>query len=126
MLCQACFHAQLSVAVNPDLMFKHYLYVSGTSKTLKEYFDWFASMVVSRTKKARLSILDIACNDGSQLASFKQFGCNLVGVDPAENLTELAMENGAEVVCEYWNESVAKKLGRIFDVIIAQNVLAHN
>jgi hypothetical protein len=34
MLCEDCFHLQLSVVVNPDLLFKNYLYVSGTSKTL--------------------------------------------------------------------------------------------
>ena len=41
--CGRCWHTQLSVAVDPSELFKHYLYVSGTSKTLKEYFDWFAS-----------------------------------------------------------------------------------
>ena len=40
-LCENCFHLQLSIVVNPDLMFKNYLYVSGTSKTLNEYFDFF-------------------------------------------------------------------------------------
>ena len=38
-LCEDCFHLQLSHTVNPDLMFKNYLYVSGTAKTLRDYFD---------------------------------------------------------------------------------------
>ena len=41
-LCRDCYHLQLSHAVNPDLLFKNYLYVSGTSQTLRDYFDWFA------------------------------------------------------------------------------------
>lgn len=40
MLCEDCFHLQLSVVVNPDLLFKNYLYVSGTSKTLEFYFEF--------------------------------------------------------------------------------------
>ena len=35
MLCGSCCHSQLSVTVEPDLMFRHYLYVSGTSRTLR-------------------------------------------------------------------------------------------
>ena len=42
-LCQNCYHLQLSHTVNPDLMFKNYLYVSGTAKTLRDYFDFFAN-----------------------------------------------------------------------------------
>ena len=35
-ICEDCTHLQLSHAVNPDLLFKNYLYVSGTSQTLKD------------------------------------------------------------------------------------------
>jgi hypothetical protein len=38
--CTDCFHVQLTHKVNPDLLFKNYLYVSGTAKTQLEYFDW--------------------------------------------------------------------------------------
>ena len=40
--CKDCFHVQLTHAVNPDLMFKDYLYVSGTSQTMNDHFEWFA------------------------------------------------------------------------------------
>lgn len=127
-ICQDCFHAQQAVAVDPDLMFRNYLYVSGTSKTLRDYFDWFAGMVVERVGKRSSgtpSVLDIACNDGSQLAAFKKYGWELWGVDPAENLLERSRATGATVVCDYWNERTAKKMGREFNVLIAQNVFAH-
>jgi hypothetical protein len=32
-VCRDCWHTQLTVAVNPDLMFRNYLYVSGTTHT---------------------------------------------------------------------------------------------
>jgi ribosomal protein L32 len=70
--CENCFHIQLTHAVNPDLMFKDYLYVSGTSQTMREHFEWFASYTKEYYKFVNNSIhpsrvLDIGCNDGSQL-----------------------------------------------------------
>lgn len=127
-LCLRCFHVQQFVAVNPDLMFKEYLYVSGTSNTLREYFDWFAREVDARWGadfNAPKKVLDIACNDGTQLASFMRLGWEGHGVDPAENLMERAQATGASVTCDYWNTKSAQALGEVFDVLIAQNVFAH-
>jgi len=128
-LCLDCYHTQLTVAVDPDEMFKNYLYVSGTTQTLRDYFDWFASFVVAKNlagrKMDKVNILDIACNDGSQLNSFKKYGCNLYGVDPAENLADLSREKGINLTVGYWNQETAKTLPEM-DIIIAQNVFAHN
>ena len=34
--CKHCYHVQLTHRVNPDLLFKDYLYVSGTAKSQLE------------------------------------------------------------------------------------------
>ena len=128
-LCQDCYHIQLTDAVNPDLLFKDYLYVSGTTQTLKDNFKWFADYVVENhpvvnqgTRMGVRSVLDIACNDGTQLDFFKEKGIDTYGIDPAENLHELSSKNH-NVKCDYFD---SKLYDRKFDVIIAQNVLAHN
>ena len=41
-LCQDCLHLQLTYFIDPDLMFKQYLYVSGTSETYRRYLAEFA------------------------------------------------------------------------------------
>tara|TARA_R110000751_G_scaffold158376_3_gene263956 strand:- start:212 stop:1456 length:1245 start_codon:yes stop_codon:yes gene_type:complete len=125
-LCRKCFHLQLSHIVDPDLLFKHYLYVSGTTKTLKDYFKWFASYTMNRSMQDRghqREVLDIACNDGTQLDFYKSSGWGTYGVDPAENLYKDSSKNHT-VLCEYFSEDSFK--GRRFDVILAQNVFAHN
>lgn len=125
-LCSNCTHLQLSHAVNPDLLFKNYLYVSGTSKTLRDYFDWFAEFTVSYFKDKPKSVLDIACNDGSQLNSYKSLGLTTVGIDPAENLYALSSPNH-QVICDYFGDQHVKQLkGYNLDIITAQNVFAHN
>jgi SAM-dependent methyltransferase len=123
--CDLCWHTQLSIAVDPAELFKHYLYVSGTSQTLKDYCDWFAKQydTVDQASQAP-RVLDIACNDGTQLDSFKRLGWHTWGVDPAENLVPIAQSKGHTVICDFWNETVAAQLPA-FHLITAQNVFAH-
>jgi 2-polyprenyl-3-methyl-5-hydroxy-6-metoxy-1,4-benzoquinol methylase len=124
-ICEDCTHLQLSHAVNPDLLFKNYLYVSGTSQTLRDYFDWFAKETLTYAPDAK-TVLDIACNDGSQLNSFKALGLKTYGVDPAENLHPLSNANH-EVVCDYFKEKyVYHYKMKQLDIVTAQNVFAHN
>jgi 2-polyprenyl-3-methyl-5-hydroxy-6-metoxy-1,4-benzoquinol methylase len=125
-ICTKCTHLQLSHAVNPDLLFKNYLYVSGTSQTLRDYFDWFAKETLNYFSEPPKTVLDIACNDGSQLNSFKALGLKTYGIDPAENLHELSNANH-EVVCDYFKEKyVYHYKMKQLDIITAQNVFAHN
>jgi hypothetical protein len=128
--CPNCFHCQLSHAVNPELLFKTYKYVSGTSQTGITFFkdnakfidDYYNSN--NKNGKTVKKVLDIASNDGSQLDCFKALGWETYGVDPATNLVPISIKKGHQVVCDFWNETVAKQLP-IMDVITAQNVFAH-
>lgn len=125
--CPSCWHSQLTVAVDPALLFRHYLYVSGTTKTLVEYFRWFAGFAAGRACRAGpLAVLDIASNDGSLLKEFAAAGHAIQGVDPAENLAPLAEAAGVPTEVAYWSLETAARLGRRFDVIVAMNVLGHN
>ena len=125
-ICTDCTHLQLSHAVNPDLLFKNYLYVSGTSKTLRDYFDWFANYSLNYFTVAPKTVLDIACNDGSQLNSFKTLGLTTYGIDPATNLHPLSSANH-EVILDYFTqEHVEHYKSKHLDIITAQNVFAHN
>lgn len=124
-LCDTCFHLQLSISVNPDLLFKNYLYVSGTTTTLKQYFHNFAHKTLSYRSNAK-TVLDIACNDGSQLNAYKNLGLKTFGIDPAQNLHEISSSNGHTVLCDYFSVSSASLLNQKFDIITAQNVFAHN
>lgn len=125
-LCRDCYHLQLSHAVNPDLLFKNYLYVSGTSQTLRDYFDWFANLTFDYCTEKPKTVLDIACNDGSQLNSFKALGLTTYGIDPATNLHPISSREH-EVVCDYFTDKYIEHFkSKNLDIITAQNVFAHN
>jgi SAM-dependent methyltransferase len=116
---------QLSIAIDPNLIFKNYLYVSGTSRTLNEYFEEFAQKIRNLHPQAK-SILDIACNDGTQLDYFSRLNFDTYGVDPAENLYPISSKKGHTIYCDYFNKNSIKNIDKTFDVILAQNVFAHN
>lgn len=123
--CNHCNHLQLTHAVNPELIYKHYLYVSGTSRTLIEYSKWYANFVREQFNYWVDTVLDIGCNDGTQLDAFKKAQFRTWGVDPAENLHSFSSARHT-VVCGFWDEQTAAQLGREqFDVITTQNAFAH-
>ncbi len=124
-LCNDCYHLQLTHAVNPELIYKNYLYVSGTSQTLKDHSTWFARWIRETMTCWPNSVLDIGCNDGTQLNAFKAAGYSTYGVDPAENLHPISSKNH-NVYCGFWDDSALEHFNRTFDVITAQNSFAHN
>ncbi|HEX8845208.1 MAG TPA: class I SAM-dependent methyltransferase [Pyrinomonadaceae bacterium] len=126
--CRDCTHSQLTTEVPPDQMFRQYAYVSGTTETIRSYFDRFVAQAVADARVRGIShprVLDIACNDGTLLEVFREHGCRqLAGVDPAENLHAITAAKGFDVVCDYWTEAIAQSLGA-FDIVVAMNVLGH-
>jgi 2-polyprenyl-3-methyl-5-hydroxy-6-metoxy-1,4-benzoquinol methylase len=126
--CQDCDHLQLTHAVNPALIYTHYLYVSGTSGTYLEYMKWYARFVMETyttytNKLGPYTVLDVGCNDGSQLDAFKELMFKTYGVDPAENLYPISSTKH-KVICDFW--PAEQGFDTQFDIITAQNSFAHN
>lgn len=125
MVCTQCFHSQLSIVVDPHSMFTNYLYVSGTTETFRNHCKELAKNALIRFKKKKVTVLDIACNDGTQLEYFREFGASVYGVDPAKNLREMTRRKHIPVVVDFWRPAVAQKINKKFDLITGTNVFAH-
>ncbi len=138
--CPNCFHVQLNYVVNPAKLFQNYLYVSGTSNTLKQYFKNFAIYAIEQYLNTntitddieKIKVLDIACNDTSQLDAFKDLMEEIVetvGVDPARNIYDtISKYKNHDIICDFFNKKTVDILQnkyKKFDIIIAQNVFAH-
>lgn len=127
-LCRRCGLSQLTHVVNPEKMYKHYLYVSSTPKTFRDHCEEFAQTAkkVCKLQPGDL-VMDIASNDGCLLQRFKTQGQRVLGIEPAENLAPKANENGIPTLCEFWSTDTVKKVlkeGRP-RVITSTNVFAH-
>lgn len=128
-VCESCGHYQLNEQVEPERMFRNYLFVAGTSPVNVEHFRQYALQMVKRFDlQSDSKVLDIASNDGTLLKHFKDLGLQILGIDPAVNLAEKATKNGIETIAEFFTEQYAdvmlEKYGQ-FDLITANNVFAH-
>jgi len=123
-LCGSCFHSQLSIAVDPSRLFRHYSYVSGTSVTLSKFFDNFVNKLVAEYGNTA-KILDIGSNDGSFLEKFKKTNWNTIGVDPAINLIPESAARSVVTIPTFFDQRIAEVLADDFDVVVAMNVFAH-
>lgn len=126
-VCLNCWHSQLTVSVDPDKMFEHYLYISDTTKTLTKYFEWAVDYILNNVEKKE-SVLEIACNSGLLLEMFQNKGLKCYGVDPAKNLRELSLKRNLNVYVDYWGKEFSEKfkveVGSV-DLICAFHVLPH-
>lgn len=119
--CNNCGHLQLTDFVNPDVLFKNYLYVSGTSSTLRDYFSWMAALIAREFQPN--SLLDVASNDGSFLKACGDANIQSVGVDPAENLVDFANREGFTTYQGFFPSDMPNDSK--YDFITAMNVCAH-
>ncbi len=127
--CDNCSLMQLKYLVDSSIMFQNYLYIPSASKTRVEYFRKMAEEVlkVGKIKKDSL-IVDVGSNDGSLLVCFKNLGMKILGIDPAENLVEVAKLNGVNTELGYFDSKFAKKMVKKYGhakAITATNVIAH-
>ncbi len=127
--CGNCKLVQLTCVVPPELLFKHYLYVTSTSNTFRVHFTKYAEDVAREFSLGKGSlVVDIGSNDGLLLKGFQKSGVSVVGVEPADNLAELANKDGVETINDYFNDEVVDSLisskGKA-DVVTANNVFAH-
>jgi SAM-dependent methyltransferase len=127
--CRDCTHVQLSHVVDPEILYKHYLYVSGTSPVFVKHFQSYVESLCSDYKlKIDSLVVEFGSNDGTMMKFFKDKGMRVLGVDPAEEITSNASHNGLETFNGYFNaitaEDIRIKYGQA-DAIIANNVMAH-
>ena len=124
-VCGDCWHSQLLYAVPPEVLYKHYLYESGTAKSHIEHFKDLAKHASNLTisKIFKSSVLDIGCNNGTLLKEFERFDWfdTFQGVDPAENIN-----CPYPVLRDFWDENTWYKLDDSYDIVCGLNVFAHN
>jgi nucleoside-diphosphate-sugar epimerase/SAM-dependent methyltransferase len=124
--CRNCFHLQLGYTIPPAEMFSDYIYLSGTSNTLKEYFVDFVNTTIrdSGVTERSGNVLDIACNDGTLLDEYARRGWKTYGYDAAKNIYEISSRKGHNVTVGFWGVDPVPEYPPL-DVIVAQNVCAH-
>ncbi|MCH9610653.1 MAG: hypothetical protein S4CHLAM81_06290 [Chlamydiales bacterium] len=120
-VCDHCFLVQLQQVETPSTIFSEYAYFSSFSSSWLEHAKEYADMMRPKLTKGA-HIVEIASNDGYLLRNFKEF--DILGIEPAENVADQAIENGIPTLKKFFGVKLAKTLKKA-DLIIGNNVLAH-
>lgn len=127
--CKSCTTVQLSVNVNPELMFQNYLWVTGTTHTARDHCNKLAELIIQKSSSSQIRVLEIGSNDGTLLEALVENGASeVIGVDPASNLQPNHLKGPVRLVEGFFSKDLATEtlqtLGQV-DVIVARNVLSH-
>ena len=129
MYCPESHNCQLSYVVPAEKMFSHYLYVSSTAKSFRDHFEQAAEKYIAEFELNLGSlVIDIGSNDGIALKPLKEKGIEVLGVEPAKNITDIAMANGINTINGFFTEVTAQYIKYEYglaDLITASNVFAH-
>ncbi len=128
-LCEGCGLAQLGHVVNPELIYRHYLYETKISPGLIEHFQKYAEDVLGRIKLAKGDlVVELGSNDGTLLGFFQKAGLRVLGVDPARGIAQRATQAGIETWPEFFTLELAAKIKEekgAAGIVIANNVFAN-
>lgn len=127
--CKNCALVQISETVDPEILFRNYVYFSSFSDTVVNNAREIAERTIQqRSLNSDNLVVEIASNDGYLLKFYKDVGIPVLGIEPAQNIAEYAQKNGTPTLSEFFNEALAlqlKKNDQQADVFHANNVLAH-
>ncbi len=127
--CETCSLLELLDVIDPEVLFRDYIYVSGTSETVAIHYDEYANTVVQRLNLGPNDlVVEIASNDGSLLKRFRKHGVSTLGVEPAENIAAMAQREGIDTVNCFFHSQSAKEIFKKYGpakVLVGNNVLAH-
>ncbi|MEK7990353.1 MAG: class I SAM-dependent methyltransferase [Thiotrichaceae bacterium] len=128
-VCENCFLVQLEAFETPDAIFSDYVYFSSYSTSWLNHAQQYTnSMIENYQFNLQHLVIEIASNDGYLLQYFKQYHIPVLGIEPAKNVAQVALEKGIPTETAFFGVETAKNLvarGQSANLLIANNVLAH-
>jgi methylation protein EvaC len=128
--CPNCTMVQLVEQVDPEMMFhEEYAFYSSTSTGMANHFKNMADWVMDNYLTSQDPfVVEIGSNDGIMLQNFAKAGIHHLGIDPSQNVAQVAMDKGIQTICAFFDEQVARevlaKFGQV-DVFLGANVMCH-
>ena len=128
-VCEKCFLVQLPEIQSAEHIFSDYAYLSSYSDSWLRHAQDYVEMVVDRFGfNTESQIIEIASNDGYLLQFFKEKEIPILGIEPAQNVAQVAQAANIPTLIKFFNLQTAMELidkGVRADLLIGNNVLAH-
>lgn len=129
-VCHQCWLVQLQDYEVPETLFSDdYAYYSSYSESWLEHIGKYTDQVLKRFNLNTSNFVsEIASNDGYLLQYFENKGIPVVGIEPAGNVADVAINKGIPTEKLFFGVKTANylvdKYGKT-DLLAANNVLAH-
>lgn len=127
--CHECGHVQMNDIVNPELIYRNYIYETSNSLGLVQHFKNYADKLVKEWSLEQDSlIVDIGCNDASMLKAMKENKMRVVGVEPAIKIAEKNNLNGIDTYSSFFTSQLAQEIVQTnghASLVTANNVMAN-
>ena len=127
-VCHNCYLVQLDEYVSPEEIFSEYAYFSSFADFWVEHDRLYTEAMIKRFKLSGDSlVVELASNDGYLLQHFLPYSIPVLGIEPAANVAEAALQKNIPTLVEFFDEKLAGKLaseGKTADLIVGNNVLA--
>jgi SAM-dependent methyltransferase len=124
--CQKCTLLQTDSVIDSKVLFDDYRYMSSIG--LSKHFTNVASFLKTKFNLSESSkILEIGSNDGVLLKPLQDLGLRPIGIEPAVNISKIALDKGCEVINDYFSEKNSSKYfdEDTFDLVVSNNCFAH-
>ncbi len=128
-ICAECLLVQLPAYVAADAIFTDYAYFSSFSDSWVDHARRFVDDAIERRGLGVGSfVVEVASNDGYLLQHVVARGIRALGIEPAANVAQAALDRGIPTVVEFLGEAtgraIADEHGKA-DLVVANNVIAH-
>jgi protein-L-isoaspartate O-methyltransferase len=128
--CDTCGNIQLRDCLDADVLYSDYLYVTPVSPMLSKHYEYLTNFLLQNNYLASDSnVMEIGSNAGYFLDHIKDKVGGIVGVDPAQQIAEMATASGIPTVVDFFNEQSAIRVAAEHgtpNLVVARHCLAHN
>jgi SAM-dependent methyltransferase len=129
LVCERCWLVQLQEFVAPASIFSEYAYFSSYSDSWVAHARRYADhMCADHGIGPGKLVVEIASNDGYLLQHFLAKGIQVLGIEPAANVAQVAMHKGIRTEVQFFGCKTAAALADRYgkaDLLLGNNVLAH-
>jgi len=128
--CKNCHGIQLRHCLEMDELFANYSYMTPDAKSLNNQYKKIISYLKeSKILDSEMQCLEIGSNTGRFLQALLPEVNAVLGVEPAENIVDIAKENGINTICKFFSEVVGEEIYQKygnFEIVFARHMFAHN
>jgi methylation protein EvaC len=129
--CETCGMLQIVEQPAPEKMFHGaYAFYSSTSRHMQAHFQRFAESVIEGGLRGRDDpfVVELGSNDGVMLRHFAARGMRHLGIEPSDNVAEVARTAGVRTTSEFFSVDLADRIlaeDGPADVVLAANAMCH-